>query len=362
LKIDKYAFTQTLLQTSRLKKICFCISLLLSFLFLSSQLHGAQTSHSTLAPTLGTSAIFELVTLGDSGGIEDGNLSAFLLRALPEPHYIALDAGTLVNGINAALSNNAFKNLPVKIDNTLSPTGNILHHHIKGYLISHGHLDHVAGLLIASPQDNNKPIYALKSVNQTMRNTYFNWQAWANFTDQGIPPRLNKYQVIDLLPQQATNLQGTQLKVTPFRLSHPLESTAFVIEYQDNLFVYFGDTGPDAVEKQGKLAAVWRYLAEQMKAKILRGIVIEVSFDNQRPNHLLFGHLTPQWLMSELTHFHSLVDNKKQLKDMQVIISHIKYSIKNIVDPKVKIKQQLEQANQLGFNFVIAKQGQRIVL
>lgn len=364
MKLNKYAFTQKLLQARQLRKIGFCISLL----FLSSQLYGAQsqltelTAHSTLAQTPETSAIFELVTLGDSGGIEDGNLSAFLLRALSEPNYIALDAGTLVNGINVALSNNAFQDLPVKIDNTLSPTGNILHHHIKGYLISHGHLDHVAGLLIASPEDNSKPIYALTSVNQTMSNTYFNWQAWANFTDRGIPPLLNKYQVIDLLPQQATNLQGTQLSVTTFSLSHPLESTAFVIEYHDNLFVYFGDTGPDELEKQGKLASVWRYLAEQMKSKKLRGIVIEVSFDNQRPNHLLFGHLTPKWLMSELTYFHSLVHNKKQLKEMHIIISHIKYSLKNTVDPRVIIKQQLDEANQLDFNFVVAKQGQRIVL
>jgi 3',5'-cyclic-nucleotide phosphodiesterase len=125
----------------------------------------------------------------------------------------------------------------------------------------------VAGLLIASPDDNNKSIYALKSVNQTMSDTYFNWQAWANFTDRGIPPLLNKYQVIDLAPQQAINLKDTQLKVTAFSLSHPLESTVFVIEYQDNLFVYFGDTGPDKVEKQGKLATVWRYLAEQIQLK-----------------------------------------------------------------------------------------------
>jgi 3',5'-cyclic-nucleotide phosphodiesterase len=328
-------------------------------LLLSSQLHGAQ-SPAPMPPK--SSAIFELITLGDTGGIQDGNLSAFLLRALSEPHYIGLDAGTLVHGINVALSNNAFAKLPVKTDNRLSLTGNILHHHIKGYLISHGHLDHVAGLLIASPEDNNKPIYALKSVNQTMSENYFNWQAWANFTDRGIPPLLNKYQVIDLEPKQAKNLKGTQLKVTAFSLSHPLESTAFVIEYQDNLFVYFGDTGPDEVEKQGKLAAVWQYLAEQMQTKKLRGLVIEVSFDNQQPDKQLFGHLTPKWLMSELSYFHSLVDNKNQLKDMPIIISHIKYSLKNTVDPKVKIKQQLDEGNLLGFNFVIAKQGQRILL
>ncbi|MBL4631615.1 MAG: 3',5'-cyclic-nucleotide phosphodiesterase, partial [Paraglaciecola sp.] len=247
MQLNQYAFT-----SSRLKKTCLFVCLLV----LSWRLYGAQSPQSSLPTKVENAAIFELVTLGDSGGIQDGNLSAFLLRALSEPNYIALDAGTLVNGINISLANNAFKNLPVKKDNSLSDTGSILHHHIKGYLISHGHLDHVAGLLIASPEDNNKPIYALKSVNQTMSNTYFNWQAWANFTDRGIPPLLNKYQIIDLVPKQTINLKNTQLTVTPFSLSHPLESTAFVIEYQNSLFVYFGDTGPDEVEKQGKLAAV----------------------------------------------------------------------------------------------------------
>lgn len=305
---------------------------------------------------------FELVVLGDTGGIQDGNLSAYLLRTLSEPNYIALDAGTLVNGINVSLSKKSFKNLPLKIDDTLSPTGNILHHHIKGYLISHSHIDHVAGLLIASPDDNNKPIYALKSVNQIMSDTYFNWQAWPNFTNRGVPPLLNKYQVIDLEPQQSINLKDTQLKVTAFSLSHPIESTAFVIEYQNNLFVYFGDTGPDKVEGQGKLATIWRYLAKQMQTKKLRGLVIEVSFDNRQPDHLLFGHLTPKWLMSELSYFYSLVDNKLPFQDMQIIISHIKYSLKSGLDPRLKITQELQQDNTLGFKFLLAKQGQRIIL
>lgn len=329
------------------------MNIVICLLFLSSQLHSAQSP---------TAPVFELITLGDTGGIQDGNLSAFLLRSLSEPNYIALDAGTLVNGINVAQSKEAFKHLPVKIDNTLSSTGNILHHHIKGYLISHGHLDHVAGLLIASPDDNNKPIYGLKSVNQTLSDTYFNWQAWVNFTDRGTPPLLKKYQVIDLIPQQATNLKNTQLNVTAFSLSHTVESTAFVIEYQDNMVVYFGDTGPDEVEKQGKLSAIWQYLAKQMQTKRLRGLIIEASFENQQPDNQLFGHLTPKWLMSELTRFHALLDNKTSLTDMQIVISHIKYSLKNTIDPKVKIKQQLEQLNQLGLNFIMAKQGQRIVL
>jgi 3',5'-cyclic-nucleotide phosphodiesterase len=305
---------------------------------------------------------FELLVLGDAGGIQDGNLSAFLLRALSEPNYIALDAGTLVNGINVALSHHSFKDLPIKIDNTLSVTGSILHHHIKGYLISHGHLDHVAGLLIASPDDNNKPIYALKSVNQAMNENYFNWQAWPNFTNRGISPRLNKYQLIDLVPQQAINLKGTQLTVSAFSLSHSIESTAFVIEYQNNMFVYFGDTGPDKVEKEETLATVWQYLAEQMRTKKLRGIVIEVSFNNQQPDDQLFGHLTSKWLMSELSYFYSLVEKKQKFEEIQIIISHIKYSLKSGLDPRDIIQSELHLENTLGFKFKLAKQGQRIIL
>jgi 3',5'-cyclic-nucleotide phosphodiesterase len=336
-----------------LKKICIWVFLCV----LSCRLQGAQS----LTPTE-TSGIFELVTLGDAGGIQDGNLSAFLFRALSEPNYIALDAGTVINGINVSLANNAFTDLTLNADKKLSLTGNILQHHIKGYLISHGHLDHVAGLLIAAPDDSNKPIYALRSVNQTMRDSYFNWKAWPNFTDRGIPPFLNKYQVIDLVPQQGLSLKNTLLKVTAFSLSHSVESTAFVIEYQDNLFVYFGDTGPDEVEKQAKLAVIWRYLAKQMQTKKLRGLVIEVSFDNQQPDNLLFGHLTPKWLMSELTYFYSLVEKKQQFKSMKVIISHIKYSLKSGLDPRDKIQQELQQGNTLGFNFMLAKQGQRVIL
>lgn len=350
MQLIKYAFAG-----SQLKQICICVFLF----FVACRLHSAQSS--TQIPTE-TSAIFELITLGDSGGIQDGNLSAFLFRALSEPNYIALDAGTLINGINVSLANNAFTDLVLNADKKLSVTGNVLHHHIKGYLISHAHLDHVAGLLIAAPDDSNKPIYALKSVNQTMQESYFNWKAWPNFTNRGIQPHLNKYQVIDLVPQQGLSLKNTQLKVTAFSLSHSVESTAFVIEYQDNLFVYFGDTGPDQVEKQGKLANIWRYLAKQMKTKILRGVVIEVSFDNQQPDDLLFGHLTPRWLMSELTYFYSLVERKQQFQDMRVIISHIKYSLKSGFDPRDKIQQELQQGNTLGFNFMLAKQGQRIIL
>ncbi|MCF2949167.1 3',5'-cyclic-nucleotide phosphodiesterase [Paraglaciecola aquimarina] len=301
---------------------------------------------------------FELITLGDTGGIQDGNLSAFLLRSLSDSNYIALDAGSLVNGINVALHKKAFANITINNDPAWQTNGIILREHVKAYLISHGHLDHVAGMLISSPQDSKKPIYALPSVNQTLLDTYFNWQAWANFTNRGKPPQLNQYQLIDLKPKQATPIKNTSLKVTAFSLSHPLESTAFVIEKGQNMFVYFGDTGPDEVEKQGKLNAIWRYLAKQMPDKTLRGLIIEVSFDNQRPDNLLFGHLTPKWLMAELKQFNILLQPNITLAGTKVVISHIKYSLASGQNPRHKIRQELAQANNLGIEFILAKQGQ----
>lgn len=314
-----------------------------------------KASSNSVAPA------FQLITLGDTGGIKDGNLSAFLLRSVHEENFVALDAGTIVNGIDVALESDAFDGLENRPDEGLKANGNILHNHVKAYLISHGHLDHVAGLLVASPDDNEKPIYALKSVNDTMGSTYFNWQAWANFTNRGIKPTLNKYDVIDLAPQQSMPIKGTKLTVTPFSLSHPLESTAFIIESEDDMFVYFGDTGPDGVEKEGKLSKIWQYLAQQMRTKTLRGIVIEVSFANNRPDTLLFGHLTPNWLMQELTRFHDLVEDKSQFSAMNIVISHIKYSLKAGEEPRRVIESELAQANKLGFNFTLAKQGQSLV-
>ena len=326
-------------------------------------LFGGQTqANNTISKAGKQNPAFELVVLGEKGGIQDGNLSAYLLRAINEQHYISLDAGTLVNGINIAQQHNAFADLTLIQDPKWNITGNILRQHIKGYLISHGHLDHVAGLLISSPEDSAKPIYALPSVNQTLIDTYFNWKAWANFTNKGLPPRLNKYQLVDLIPKQSQTITDTSLKVTAFSLSHPLESTAFVIEKDQDLFVYLGDTGPDQVEKQGKLKALWQYLAQQLKDKHLRALVIEVSFTNQQPDNLLFGHLTPKWFIQELTQFHTLIDDKSKIKDLQVIISHIKYTMKNGPDPREQIKQQLDQANILGYKFVFATQGQRLHL
>ena len=309
-----------------------------------------------------TEPAFELIVLGDTGGTRDGNLSAFLLRALADNKYIGLDAGTLLNGIEKSLENNAFDDLDIDTTQKTIPRINILHNHIAAYMISHGHLDHVSGLLIASPDDNSKPIYALPSVNKTISNSYFNWQGWANFSDRGTLPHLNKYKMVDLPLQQTIKIPNTSLNVKTFSLSHPVESSAFVIENNKDIMIYFGDTGPDELEKENKLTQVWQYLAKQVQHKNLRGIVIEVSFPDDRDDKLLYGHLTPKWLTKELTHFSSLLDEPSLLQKTKVIISHVKSSTLKDVNAREVIEKELQQHNKLGLNFVMAIQGNKILL
>lgn len=301
---------------------------------------------------------FELIVLGDSGGIQDGNLSAFLLRSASNPNYVALDAGTLVNGINRALAQGAFSRLNPQASSQWRVAGNVLREHVKGYLISHAHLDHINGLLVASPEDSKKNIYALASVNQMVGETYFNGKAWANFSDRGIPPTLNKYHMIDLPVGEKVTLEATDLVVTAFSLSHPVESAAFVIEHGKDMFVYFGDTGADSIEKQGKLDTIWRFLASQMAEKTLRGIIIETSFENERPHNLLFGHLTPELLMQELVNFTAKLPAGKSLYGLKVVISHIKYTLANGVNPRENIRRQLDKANTVGIEIIVPEQGQ----
>ncbi|MGF1682474.1 MBL fold metallo-hydrolase [Photobacterium minamisatsumaniensis] len=306
---------------------------------------------------------FDVVTLGSRGGIQDGNLTAFLVKASQDQHYVTMDAGTLVNGIKIATEKGAFDHITVPEDSPYNTVGYVLKERIKGYFISHAHLDHVAGMIIASPDDSSKVIYSLPSVNSALSSTYFNWVSWPNFTDRGDGFKLKKFQMNDLTPLEWQDIKSTSLKVKTFPLSHSgVESTAFLLDNNGTAFVYFGDTGPDDVEQSKAINTVWKSLVPYIKEDKLSGIVIEVSFTNGVEDQFLFGHLTPDWLMHELRKLEHLAGGKGSLQDLNIIISHIKYSLKKGEDPKTVIKKQLEAQNDLGVTFLFPSQGDSLSL
>lgn len=299
---------------------------------------------------------FDVVALGALGGIQDGNLSAYLVHPHGDSGAVTCDAGTLVNGLRVANAKGAFDAIEVPPATGLDRVGYVLTTRIKGYLISHAHLDHVAGLVIASPDDSKKPIYGLASVTEALVANYFNWQAWPNFTDRGKAPQLKKFTLTDLTPTTAMPLSDTKMTATAFPLSHGgVESTAFLIESNGDALLCFGDTGPDVVEKTTRMHDVWSAVADKVKQHRLKAIIIETSYDNDRPDKLLFGHLTPKWLLASLHELEGAA-GPGALQGLPIVISHIKYSL-TTEQPQEKILEELQAGNTLGVRFVIPQQG-----
>lgn len=294
-------------------------------------------------------AAFQVVPLGVMGGIDEKNLSAYLLAPSNTKDYICLDAGTINSGIEKAIENKVFK----------VPTSEVLRKYIKGYLISHAHLDHVSGLIINSPADSSKTVYATNKCMEMMENHYFNDQTWANFGDEGPGFHIKRYHFQTLNLKEETAITNTKMTVKTFPLSHvnPYESTAFLIRNNDNYVLYLGDTGPDAVEKSNNLKELWTAVAPLIQNKQLKGIFIEVSFPNEQPDQFLFGHLTPKYLMDELHKLEELA-GKNSLNGFKIVITHLKPPAKNIV----KIKEQLKTQNDLGLKFIFPEQGKSFEL
>jgi len=293
--------------------------------------------------------VFEVVPLGVKGGVDEANLSAYLVAPKNTNAFICLDAGTINAGIEKAIANSVF---------TVS-ADEVLRKYIKGYLISHAHLDHVSGLIINSPADSSKTVYATKKCMEMMKEHYFNGETWANFGDEGIGYQIKKYHFQTLPFGEEIKLTNTEMTVKTFPLSHvnPFESSAFLIKSEENFVLYLGDTGPDEIEKSNDLRILWQAVAPLIKEKQLKGIFIEVSFPNEQPDNALYGHLTPNHLMKELGKLEEFA-GKGSLQDLKIIITHRKPPTKNIQ----KIKEQLKKDNALGVDFIFPEQGKKFEL
>jgi len=308
-------------------------------------------------------AAFDVVALGVNGGVEEGNLTSYLVRSDDQKLYLGLDAGSVMPGIRKALEKGSFPQVTAENAAPLTPQGAVFRNLIGGYFISHGHLDHLAGLIIGSPEDSKKPIYGTADTIGTLRQHYFNGRVWPNFTDSGSGLRIGTYRLNLQRPEQRFSLGLTGLDGNIYPLSHGGTSSSMILVSRNNQsFAFFGDTGPDEVEKSKNLDTVWRVLGSEIKAKRLKGLIIETSYPDDVPDSKLYGHLTPHWLLKELASLQQHAGGDGSLKDLTGIISHVKPSLKAGADPEKEIMAQLEKGNNLGVKFVRMQQGDRLEL
>ena len=292
---------------------------------------------------------FTVIPLGVKGGLDEANLSSYMVAAKGSTNYICLDAGTINAGLQKAVVNKLF---------TEQSAEEIQKNKIKAYFISHAHLDHVAGLILNSPNDSPKNIYGFNAVIEILKNNYFTAKSWANFGSEGDKPILNKYTYNYLTPAKEIEIPTTELKLTPYILSHlnPYESSAFLVGNNNSYLLYLGDTGADLVEKSNQLEQLWKAIADKVIAHTLKAIFIEVSFDNAMPDKSLYGHLTPRLLMQEMKILNRLSNG--QLPKVPIYITHIK----PCASCESNIKKEITLSNTEGLTIKYAEQGKRIDL
>lgn len=207
--------------------------------------------------------------------------------------------------------------------------------YIKGYFISHPHSDHLSGLIINSTEDIANNIYGFPKCLETISNHYFNWESWPNFGSEGNGFLLKKYTYKPLEEGTEQHVDQTGMSIKAFKLSHanPYESAAFLIRSDSSYVLYFGDTGPDEIERTDHIQRIWREISPLVKAGKLKAIFLEVSYPDEQLDSKLYGHLTPKWFFYEMNKLAELV-GKEKMNGLNVVVTHIKPVWSNVAKIK----------------------------
>lgn len=305
---------------------------------------------------------FKLIVLGSGGGTDESNLSAYLLSAKNSNKFLCLDAGTLMHGLKLATKAGLFNHLDSSGNKEELPA-HVLHNHIDAYAISHTHLDHITGMLIAGPFDNAKKIFCAPKTADELMNYIFLSPLWANFTTEG-KGAIGKWELNRMKNNNWYAIPNNQLQIKSFDLCHscPNTSSAFLVKNKNAYALYFGDTGADIIEGEKKLEEIFKEITPLIQKKELKAIFIEVSFPDSQKNQHLYGHLKPSLLENELEKLASFVnkENKNEaLVGLKLFITHLKpnYSKENNSLPL--IEEEIMKMKHFGAEIIFPKQSEK---
>jgi len=179
---------------------------------------------------------------------------------------------------------------------------------IEHALVSHSHLDHVAGLayltetLALCEAERPLTIASLEPVVTALRTSIFNDTVWPDFTRLPTPGR----PVLRFRPlAEDVEQQVGDHWVTPVPVTHTIPTSGFIVHDGTSALIYSGDTGPTD--------ALWKAAREVAG---LRAIVLECAFPNRLAGLAdIARHMTPELIRRELD---------KMPDDVPVLIFHVK--------------------------------------
>lgn len=317
-------------------------------------------------------AAFSFVCLGVGGGPYDNDSSCYVMKPADKKWHdgtILVEGGSFLGSLKECLEHpdDTFPDAVFPPHLNAEQRTEIFNSWITQVYLSHGHLDHVFGLVLASANVRiQRPVYGLPDTLDTLQEL-FNGRIWPRLASYNADDTMALYHLRRLeLGQQLT--AAPDITVTPYPVSHgasrlkdgvpvfqdvfhvpppsplpcaPLDtmsttvSTAFLFRNHrvDRDVLFVGDVEPDAVGHSMANTELWKKVAGRMAERKLNALFLECSSASEQPNHLLFGHLTPRHLYAELESLARLVarergDDETQTKNMlhglKCIVTHIK--------------------------------------
>jgi ribonuclease BN (tRNA processing enzyme) len=179
---------------------------------------------------------------------------------------------------------------------------------VEHAIVSHAHLDHVAGLayltetLAFCEVGAAVTISGIDPVITALRSGVFNNAIWPDFSKIPHPdvPVVKFRTLIEDVEQRVSDLW-----ITPVGVSHSVPATGFLIHDGSSALIYSGDTGPTE--------ALWQ-TARGLRG--LRAIILECAFPNRLgPLAQVAKHMTPALIRRELD---------KLPPDVPIWIFHVK--------------------------------------
>ncbi|KAI9466040.1 cAMP phosphodiesterases class-II-domain-containing protein [Lactarius psammicola] len=248
---------------------------------------------------------FDLVVVGSGGGPFETNLSSYLFKPCDVPWtdgIIALEAGSGMGTLHHLINRN------IALFNGL--TAHQVYSLIHCFLISHAHLDHVAGLILSagSLHGCRKRVCAPPSALKTLE-TVFSDRIWPNLAswDEDDAPfkllyhPLNFDEAYRCIFRDSVSVRAMPVLHGQNDTLGDYESSAFFVRHDASgkQFLFFGDVAPDSLAARPQTIAVWR-AAAPLIPHALSALFIECSWPSGRPDEQLYGHLSPEHLMDEL--------------------------------------------------------------